>query len=82
MKILGYIGVVFVVIQLAFASAAWSETRPNLVLFVADDQSVFDYGSYGNIAVPTPATDQFAKESLVFDSAFTGQAICAPSREV
>ena len=44
----------------------------NLVLFVADDQSVFDYGAYGNIAVPTSATDQFAKESLVFDCAFTG----------
>ena len=82
MKILGYIGVAFVTIQLACASAAWSENRPNLILFVADDQSVFDYGSYGNIAVPTPATDRFAKESLVFDCAFTGQAICAPSRSM
>ena len=53
MKILGYIGVAFVTIQLACASAAWSENRPNLILFVADDQSVFDYGSYGNMAVPT-----------------------------
>ena len=82
MKILGYIGVAFVTIQLACASAAWSENRPNLILFVADDQSVFDYGSYGNMAVPTPATDRFAKESLVFDCAFTGQAICAPSRSM
>ena len=78
MKILRYIGVAFVTIKLACASAAWSENRPNLILFVADDQSVFDYGSYGNMAVPTPATDRFAKESLVFDCAFTGQAICAP----
>ena len=31
------------------------------------------------MAVPTLAMDRFAKESLVFDCAFTGQAICAPS---
>lgn len=82
MKMWGCIISCLVGIQLACASAAWSEKRPNLVLFVADDQSVFDYGSYGNSAVPTPATDRFAEESLVFDRAFTGQAICAPSRSM
>jgi uncharacterized sulfatase len=61
-------------------SGAAELQKPNILLFIADDQSVFDYGSYGNGAVLTGVTDRFAGQSLVFDRAFTGQAICAPSR--
>jgi len=72
------IGVLFVV----QAVAGESSEQPNILLFIADDQSVFDYGAYGNTSVPTRVTDRFAGESLVFDRAFTGQAICAPSRSM
>lgn len=70
---------VFFLMHLSGAAAL---QKPNILLFIADDQSVFDYGSYGNRSVPTRATDRFARESLVFDRAFTGQAICAPSRSM
>jgi len=56
--------------------------RPNIVFFLGDDQSRFDHRTYGNAAVPTPTTDTLANEGLVFDKAFTGQAICAPSRSM
>ena len=56
--------------------------RPNIVLFLADDQSYFDHSIYGNHSVPTPVTEAFSKEALVFDRAYTGQAICAPSRSI
>jgi arylsulfatase A-like enzyme len=57
-------------------------SRPNVVFFLADDQSIFDHSAYGNRTVPTPVTDAFAREGLVFEKAFTGQAICAPSRSM
>ncbi|MEX0324314.1 MAG: sulfatase [Puniceicoccaceae bacterium] len=57
-------------------------TRPNIVFFLADDQSLFDHTTYGTAAAPTPVTDAFGEEGLVFEKAFTGQAICAPSRSM
>lgn len=54
--------------------------KPNIVFYLADDQDVTDYGIYGNEKVHTPAVDRLANEGIVFDNAFTGQAICAPSR--
>ena len=51
-------------------------------MFLADDQSISDHKTYGNNNVPTPVTHAFGKESLVFNNAFTGQAICAPSRSM
>lgn len=63
-------------------AAGLTGSRPNIVFFLADDQSLFDHTAYGNAVAPTPVTDAFGTESLVFDKAFTGQAICAPSRSM
>ncbi|MRI02413.1 sulfatase-like hydrolase/transferase [Kriegella sp. EG-1] len=54
--------------------------QPNIVFYLADDQDIYDYGCYGNEKVYTPAVDRLAKEGMLFENAFTGQAICAPSR--
>jgi len=54
--------------------------KPNMIFYLADDQDVTDYGYTGNEKVHTPAVDRLAKEGAVFTQAFTGQAICAPSR--
>jgi uncharacterized sulfatase len=57
-------------------------SRPNIVFFLADDQSKFDHSAYGNELAPTPVTHKFSEEGLVFERMFTGQAICAPSRSM
>ncbi|MDP2527083.1 sulfatase family protein [Maribacter dokdonensis] len=54
--------------------------QPNIIFYLADDQDVYDYGCYGNEKVHTTAVDRLAQEGLLFTNAFTGQAICAPSR--
>lgn len=56
--------------------------RPNIVFFLADDQSKFDHTVYGNEMAPTPTVEALAEEGLVFEHAYTGQAICAPSRSM
>lgn len=62
--------------------SAFSGSRPNIIFFLADDQSITDHTTYGNDKVPTAVTHAFSQESLVFNNAFTGQAICAPSRSM
>jgi uncharacterized sulfatase len=57
-----------------------SNEKPNLIFYLSDDQDIYDLGCYGNEKVKTPAADRLAKEGLLFENAFTGQAICAPSR--
>lgn len=61
---------------------AMAGSRPNIIFFLADDQSRSDHRVYGNEKAPTPITEAFSKEALVFDKAYTGQAICAPSRSM
>jgi len=53
---------------------------PNIIFYLADDQDIGDYGCYGNDKIHTPGVDRLAREGVLFNNAFTGQAICAPSR--
>ena len=61
-------------------SSIEKEQRPNMIFYLSDDQDIYDYGCYGNKKVKTPTVDRLAKEGMLFENAFTGQAICAPSR--
>jgi N-sulfoglucosamine sulfohydrolase len=54
--------------------------QPNFIFYLADDQDQLDYGCYGNPKVSTPNVDQLAKEGMLFNNFYTGQAICAPAR--
>ncbi|MEQ8211413.1 MAG: sulfatase [Lacipirellulaceae bacterium] len=57
-------------------------TRPNFLVFIADDLNKEYYGCYGNEQTAAPTASQLAAEGMVFENAFTGQAICAPSRSM
>jgi iduronate 2-sulfatase len=52
---------------------------PNILHLMADDMRP-QLGAYGQKAMITPNIDSLAAESLVFDSAYTQFAYCAPSR--
>ncbi|MDF7822722.1 sulfatase [Pontiellaceae bacterium B12227] len=70
------------VLSMETACAGLKGSRPNVVFFLADDQSKFDHSAYGNEKAPTPTTQQFSEEGMVFERMYTGQAICAPSRSM
>ena len=63
---------------------AADETKgpPNFVIFIADDLNKEYYGCYGNESTASPTVSRLAKQGMVFDNAFTGQAICATSRSM
>ncbi len=65
---------------LAFTHVSLAE-RPNIVLFVTDDQSP-DIGAMGNPAIQTPNMDALAKDGIVFEQAFCTTASCSASRSV
>ena len=52
--------------------------RPNMILFIGDDHSVWDAGCYGNKVVRTAHLDRLASQGMRFDRAFTATAMCAP----
>lgn len=66
---------------LAAASVAPAAARkPNIVLILADDLGVGDLGCYGQKTLQTPNIDRLAAEGIRFTSAYSGAAVCAPSR--
>ena len=53
--------------------------RPN-VLFISVDDLRPDIGSYGHPVAKTPNLDNFSKSAVLFEQAYTQQAVCGPSR--
>jgi arylsulfatase A-like enzyme len=62
------------------ASAAARPPRPNLVLILADDAGIGDFGCYGQRKIRTPNIDRLAGEGLRFTQFYAGGAVCVPSR--
>ena len=57
-----------------------SGTKPNLVIFLADDMGQLDTSVYGAKDVRTPNMQRLAEEGLTFTQAFVASPSCAPSR--
>jgi arylsulfatase A len=54
--------------------------RPNVILILADDLGCFDLGCYGQKKIQTPSLDRMAQDGMRFTDAYSGSAVCAPSR--
>jgi N-sulfoglucosamine sulfohydrolase len=63
------------------AATAASPLKPNIVLFVTDDQSPIA-GCYGSPVIQTPHLDALAKEGVRFNRAYATTASCSASRSV
>lgn len=61
---------------------AGGESRPNLVLILADDLGYGQLGCYGQKLVATPRLDRMAAEGMRFGRFYAGAPVCAPSRSV
>lgn len=61
-----------------FASA--EPRKPNVVFIFADDLGWRDLGCYGQTKIRTPSIDRIASEGIRLTRAYSGNAVCAPSR--
>jgi arylsulfatase len=59
---------------------AAQDAPPNVVFILADDLGWGELGSYGQAKIRTPNLDRLAAEGLRFTDAYSGSAVCAPSR--
>jgi arylsulfatase A-like enzyme len=62
------------------ASGPAAETRPNLLLIMADNWSWPHASALGDRLCKTPAFDQLARDGVLFNHAFAPHPSCAPSR--
>src|ERR1035438_6887638 len=56
------------------------ETKPNIIVILADDLGYGDIGCYGAKGFKTPNLDRMAKEGTRFTSFYTGCSVCSGSR--
>ena len=71
------------IMMTSVTSAFAAENKPNIVWMFSDDHAYQAVGAYGGRLEPinlTPNIDRIAKEGIVFDKAYVGNSICAPSR--
>ena len=59
-----------------------NDTRPNIVLLLADDLGYNELGSYGQKIIKTPHIDSLANKSMMFTDFYAGSPVCSPSRAV
>ncbi len=68
--------------SIAAEASARAERKPNVVFILVDDAGVGDFATYGGQFVATPHIDRLAAEGMKFLRAYSGSAVCAPSRNV
>ncbi|MCF8715469.1 sulfatase [Joostella atrarenae] len=56
------------------------ESKPNIIMIVADDMGWHDLGTYGNTFIETPNLDRLAANGLKFTDAYAAAPLCSPSR--
>jgi choline-sulfatase len=58
------------------------KSKPNILVLMSDEHPASLAGCYGHPIVRTPTIDRLAGDGLIFDSAYCGSPLCAPSRAV
>ena len=62
------------------AAHAPQSAKPNIVFIMADDAGIGDFTPYGCKYGVTPNIDRLAREGMKFTQAYSGNAVCSPSR--
>lgn len=70
----------FLVLMSSTPPGCAGESKPNIVLILADDLGFGDLGCYGATKIQTPNVDRVAREGLRFRDAHSTSATCTPSR--
>ena len=66
---------------LLFTCAAYAaESKPNVLILLADDLGYADIGAQGCTDIPTPHIDSLAKNGVRCTSGYVSSCMCSPSR--
>jgi N-sulfoglucosamine sulfohydrolase len=70
---------VFIVVW-GFAISLTVASKPNLIIFIADDFSFNDVGCWGSPDAKTPNLDKLASEGMELTRRYTVAPTCSPTR--
>jgi uncharacterized sulfatase len=70
---------VIVATLLCAIAAPGAETKPNILMIVADDHMWTDYSFMGHPCIRTPNIDRLASEGLTFRRGYVPSSLCCPS---
>ena len=62
--------------SLAFAAPS----KPNIIYIMVDDAGIGDFTNYGGKHIKTPVMDKMSKDGMQFNRAYSGNAVCGPTR--
>jgi arylsulfatase A len=79
MKAVAFLCLVLAGCAVTSRSASAADSRPNLILFLIDDQNEEQLGCYGG-ETWTPHLDRLAADGMRFTNAHVSSAVCTPSR--
>lgn len=65
---------------LLLSTAPSASGKPNVIFILADDLGYRELGCYGQEKIRTPRIDALAAAGMKFTRAYSGNAVCAPSR--
>ena len=57
-----------------------TKSRPNILIFLADDLGIADIGPYGNTTLRTPSLDSLARDGMKLTHHLAAESVCTPSR--
>ena len=82
MRVLKYFSgfVILLAVTTACIRKNKSETPPNIIIILTDDQGYKDVGFNGSKDIKTPHIDRIAKNGVVFSNGYVSYAVCGPSR--
>lgn len=61
-------------------AAQTTESKPNVILIMADDLGYRDLSSYGHPSIETPHLDELAQGGMKLTNFHAGASVCTPSR--
>ena len=72
----------FALLFATFFASLPAADKPNIIFILVDDAGIGDFSPYGCKYGVTPNIDRLANEGMKFTRAYSGSAVCAPSRYV
>ena len=69
-----------IVLPLLLPGTGLAESRPNIILIMADDLGYGDLSCYGNQEFSTPNLDRLASEGMRFTDFHSSGPVCSPTR--
>jgi len=70
----------FYIFTLQSSIAQNEDSKPNIIVIMADDLGYADVGFNGSIEIPTPNIDRIATNGVKFTNGYTSYSVCGPSR--